>query len=315
MNWLREWMMPIQASEHAGKVDNAYIFIFLLTLAFFILICYLTVTFAIKYRRKKEGVLTPNLSHNLALELVWSIVPLLMLIGLFFWGFNDYVASFVTPNDAIEINVTGKKWSWAFEYPDGTRSIQSLHVPVNKPVRLIMTSEDVLHAYFIPSLRIKQDVIPGRYVDLSFTATVPGKHQVFCAEYCGRDHSGMLGFLHVDSPEAYSKWLEEGDPELYKMPPADLGRDVYTRAGCVSCHTIDGSKGEGPTFKGLWGRTEKFTDGSSLVVDENYLRESILNPQAKVVAGFEPVMPTFQGLLREIEIKGIIAYIKDKELQ
>jgi cytochrome c oxidase subunit 2 len=310
MNWLRDWMMPPQASDHARKVDDLYIFLTLLTLFFFVLIVYLTVRFAWKYRRRKEGVLTVNFSHNLALELVWSIVPLLIVIGLFFWGLNDYVSAFVVPNDALEIHVTGRKWQWTFEYPDGTRSIKSLHVPVNKPVRLIMTSEDVLHAFFIPSLRMKQDVVPGRYIDMPFTATVAGKHIVYCAEYCGRDHSGMHAELFVDSPEQYKKWLEEGDPELYKMPPVDLGKDVYTRAGCNSCHTVDGAKGEGPSFKGLFGRTERFTDGSSITVDENYIRESILNPQAKVVAGYEPVMPTFQGLLREVEIRGMIAYIK-----
>jgi cytochrome c oxidase subunit 2 len=303
-------MMPLQASEHAKKVDDLYLFLVVLTLFFFALIVYLTVTFAWKYRRKREGVLTINFSHNLALELVWSIVPLMIVIGLFFWGFNDYVSAFVVPNDAIEIHVVGRKWQWTFEYPDGTRSIKSLHVPVNRPVRLILTSEDVLHSFFIPSLRVKQDVIPGRYVELPFTAQVPGKHQVFCAEYCGRDHSGMHAELFVDSPEQYQKWLEVGDPELYTMPPAELGKDVYTRAGCNSCHTIDGSKGEGPSFKGLFGRTERFKDGSSIVVDENYIRESILNPQAKIVAGYEPVMPTFQGLLREVEIRGMIAYIK-----
>lgn len=310
MNWLRDWFMPLQASEHARKVDDLYIFLVGLTFFFFALIVYLTLAFAWKYRRKKEGVLTVNFQHNLALELIWSIIPLILVIGIFFWGFNDYVSAFVVPNDALEIHVTGRKWQWAFEYPDGTRSIKQLHVPVGKPVRLIMTSEDVLHAFYIPSMRIKQDVIPGRYVEMPFTATAPGKHQVFCAEYCGRDHSGMLAEVYVDSPEQYQKWLEVGDPELYKMPPVELGKDVYTRAGCNSCHTIDGSKGEGPSFKGLFGRNEKFKDGSSLVVDENYIRESILNPQAKVVAGYEPIMPTFQGLLREVEIKGIIAYIK-----
>ncbi|MFN0100458.1 MAG: cytochrome c oxidase subunit II [Bryobacteraceae bacterium] len=311
MNRFTEWMMGMQASEHAAKIDNLYMFIFWLTLAFFILICYLTVLFAWKYKRKREGVLTINLRHNLALELVWSIVPLILVIGIFFWGFNDYAAASVAPNDALEIHVTGKKWSWTFEYPDGTRSIRSLHVPVNKPIRLILTSEDVLHAFFIPSLRTKTDVIPGRYVDLNFTATVAGKHQVFCAEYCGKDHSGMMADLYVDSPAKYAEWLEKGDEELYKMKPSDLGKMVWEMKGCNSCHTIDGAKGEGPSFKQLYGRTEKFKDGSTIVVDENYIRESILNPQAKIVAGYEPVMPTFQGLLREIEIKGVIAYIKE----
>lgn len=311
MNWFRDWMMPIQASEHAAKVDNLYLFIFWLSMAFFLLIVGLSALFVVKYRRKKEGVLTIDFQHSLPLELAWSIIPLIFVIGIFFWGFNDYAAASVAPNDALEIHVTAKKWNWTFEYPDGTRSIRSLHVPVNKPIRLILTSEDVLHAFFIPSMRAKQDVVPGRYVDINFTPTVPGKHQVFCAEYCGRDHSGMMADLYVDSPEKYAEWLEKGDEELYKMKPADLGRMVWEMKGCNSCHTIDGSKGEGPSFKGIYGKTEKFRDGSTAVIDENYIRESVLNPGAKVVIGFEPVMPTFQGLLREIEIKGVIAFIKE----
>jgi cytochrome c oxidase subunit II len=305
MNWLRDWMMPVAATEHAKKIDDLYIFLVLLTSAFFILICYLTVTFAWKYRRK-----TINFSHNLALELVWSIVPLILCIWIFFWGFNDYVSAFVSPNDAKEIHVTASKWKWAFEYPDGSRSIKKLHVEVNKPTRLILTSEDVLHAFFIPSMRIKTDVIPGRYVDMAFTPTVLGKHQVFCAEYCGKDHSYMYAEVYVDTPEQYAKFMKEGPEELQKMPLLEIGPMVYSEAGCKSCHSIDGSKSEGPSFKGLFGRTEKLRDGSSVVVDENYLRESMLNPQAKVVAGYEPVMPTFQGLLRDREILGLIEYIK-----
>jgi len=206
--------------------------------------------------------------------------------------------------------VTGSKWKWAFEYPDGTRSIKKLHVPINKPVRLIMTSEDVLHAFFIPSLRIKTDVIPGRYVDMSFTATVPGRHQVFCAEYCGKDHSDMMAEVYVDTPEQYDIFLKEGPEELRTMPLVELGKFTYDEAGCKSCHSLDGTEGEGPSFKGLWGRSEKLRDGSSVTVDENYIRESILNPSAKVVAGYEPVMPTFQGLLRERQITGMIEYLK-----
>ena len=310
MNWLREWMMPLAASEHAKKVDDIYLFIFWLTLAWFILIVYLTVLFPLKYKRKKEGVLTVNFSHNLALELAWSVIPLILVIGLFFWGFNDYADSFVHQNDALEVHVTASKWKWAFEYPDGSRSIKALHVPVNKPVRLILTSEDVLHAFFIPSLRTKTDVIPGRYVELPFTPTVAGKHQVYCAEYCGRDHSGMFADLYVDTPEQYETFLKEGPEEFKTMPLIELGKFTYNEAGCKSCHTIDGAKSEGPSFKGLWGKQEKLRDGSTITVDENYIRESILNPSAKVVAGYEPVMPTFQGLVRDRQILGVIEYIK-----
>jgi cytochrome c oxidase subunit 2 len=311
MDSIRHWMLGPQGSAYANDVDVLYMFLVWLSVFFFALIVFLTVYLAWKYRRRKEGVLTPNIAHNLTLELLWSIVPLIIVMGIFFWGFNDYVRASVAPNDAIEVHVTAKKWLWAFEYADGTRTIGNLHVPVNRPVKLILTSEDVLHDFYIPSMRQKTDVIPGRFVDLTFTPTVPGRHQVFCAEYCGKSHSDMMANLFVDSPEVYEKWLLEGDPELQTMPPVEVGKLVYENKGCNSCHSIDGSKNTGPSFKGLYGRVEKFTDGSTVTVDDNYITESINNPQARIVAGYEPVMPTFQGLLRLPEMRGIIAYIKE----
>lgn len=309
---LRDWFLPIQGSEHAGRVDTLYMVMVWLTVIFFGLIVFLTVYFSWKYKRTREGVLTPNISHHLGLELLWSIVPLIICMVLFFWGFNDYVRASIAPNDAIEINVSGKKWLWSFEYPDGSRSIGSLHVPVNKPVKLIVTAEDVLHDFFIPAMRQKTDAVPGQYHEINFTPTKTGKFQVFCAEYCGKDHSAMLANLFVDSEADYERWLREGDEELKKMPPVEVGKLVYENKGCNSCHSLDGSRiaGGGPSFKGLYGRTERFTDGGSAVADANYIRESILEPQKHIVQGYEPIMPTFQGLLKEPEVVGIIAYIK-----
>jgi cytochrome c oxidase subunit 2 len=210
----------------------------------------------------------------------------------------------------MEIIVTGKKWLWEFEYPDGTRSLNDLHVPVNKPVKLIMHAEDVIHSFYVPAFRLKRDVLPGRYTELWFTATEPGVHQVYCTEYCGKGHSDMLARIYVDTPEEYEVFLREGDEQVRKMPLKDLGKLVYENKGCATCHSIDGSRGQGPSFKGIWGKTERGANGKEYLVDENYIRESILMPNAVVVQGYEPIMPTFQGLLREREILGVIEYIK-----
>jgi cytochrome c oxidase subunit 2 len=229
---------------------------------------------------------------------------------IFFWGFKGYIKAAVAPNDATEIVVTAKKWVWQFEYPDGTRTLNDLHVPLNKPVKLVMHSEDVIHSFFVPSFRLKRDVIPGRYTQLWFTATEPGVQQVFCAEYCGKGHSDMLAKIHVDTDEQYETFLREGDEQVRQMPLQELGRQVYENKGCATCHSIDGTRGQGPSWKGIYGQVHMGTDGKGHLVDENYIRESILYPQAVIVQGYQPIMPTFQGLLLEREILGAIEYIK-----
>jgi cytochrome c oxidase subunit 2 len=311
MNWLRSWMMPSQGTPYAQHVDNVYLFITLVSAFCFFGIAAATLWWAWKYRQRGGVVVkTPYMTHNLALEITWSVIPLLVCVFLFFWGFHGYMNASIPPGDAMEIQVTGKKWLWAFEYPNGTRSIGDLHVPVNKPVKLVMSSEDVIHSFFVPTFRIKQDVLPNRYTELWFHPTEVGVHQAYCAEYCGKSHSDMLARIFVDTPEKYNEWLEKGDEQAQKMPLPELGKLVYENRGCAQCHSIDGSRGQGPSFKGIWGQQHKLTDGASVIVDANYIRESILNPQAKVAVGYEPVMPTFQGLLREREILGVIEYIK-----
>jgi cytochrome c oxidase subunit 2 len=218
----------------------------------------------------------------------------------------------------MEISVTAKQWLWQFEYPDGSRTINDIHVPVNKPVKFTMTSEDVLHDFFVPDMRVKHDIIPGRYTQIWFTPTVLGKHNFTCAEYCGKDHSGMKGELTVDNDADFAKFLETGGTEWEdyfngKDPmktPALWGKLTYERVGCNSCHTVDGSKSKGPSWKGIFGKMEKLKDGTSVLVDENYMRESMMNPQAKVVDGFDPIMPTFQGLLKPNQVNGLVAYIE-----
>ncbi|HYO80175.1 MAG TPA: cytochrome c oxidase subunit II [Bryobacteraceae bacterium] len=310
MNWLRDWMLPKQASTLAPSIDSLFMFITWVCIFFFVLICFLILVFVRKYRRRSPNDVTPHLTHNQKLEIAWSVIPLIILIGIFFWGFHGYVAAQVAPQNAIEIQVIGKKWLWQFEYPDGLRTLNDIHVPVNRPVRLIMSSEDVIHSFYVPTFRAKKDVVPGRYSEVWFTATEPGVHQVYCTEYCGKGHSDMLARIFVDDEKAYQKWLVEGDESLKTMPLPELGKLVYENRGCQTCHSIDGSRGQGPSWKGIWGQTHQFSNAPPTVVDANYIRESILEPNAKVVAGYEPVMPTYKGMLRDREVLGVIEYIK-----
>ena len=310
MNWLRDWILPEQASTVAPDIDNLFMFITFVDIFFFVLIAALVILFARRYRRRGPNEITPHITHNEKLEIAWSVIPLIIVIGVFFWGFHGYINAQVAPANSIEIQVTGKKWIWQFEYPDGMRTLNDIHVPVNRPVRLVMSSEDVIHSFFVPTFRIKKDVVPGRYTEVWFHATKPGVHQVYCTEYCGKGHSDMLARIHVDDEKTYQRWLIEGDEELKKMPLPELGQLMYENRGCATCHSLDGTRGQGPTWKGLFGSNRQFADGTSAVADANYIRESILEPNNKVVAGFEPIMPTYKGMLRDREILGVIEYIK-----
>ena len=313
MNWFRNWNLPLDASTTARDIDNLYIAITLMSVFFFVLVAGLILIFVLRYRRRRPNEPTPHITHNFPLEVAWSVIPLLMCIVVFFWGFRGFLRANVAPGDAMEIQVTAKKWVWTFEYPDGTRSINDLHVPVNKPVKLIMQSEDVIHSFFVPNFRIKHDVLPNRYTEVWFQPTVVGAHQVFCTEYCGKGHSDMLAKVHVDDEKTYEKWLQEGDEQLKTMPLGELGKLVYENRGCATCHSLDGTRGQGPSWKGIYGKQETMTDGTTVLVDDNYVRESILEPQKKIVQGYEGIMPTFQGLLREREIKGVVEFIKQQK--
>ncbi|MDZ4798129.1 MAG: cytochrome c oxidase subunit II [Bryobacteraceae bacterium] len=310
MNWLHDFILPKQASTLSGNIDNLFWFITAINVVFFALIAILVIHFMRKYRRKSENEVTPHITHNQTLEIVWSVIPLFLVIIIFFWGFHGYVNAQVAPANSIEIQATGKKWVWQFEYPDGMRTLNAFHVPVNRPVRLVLSSEDVIHSFFVPSFRIKKDAVPGRYTEEWFTATEPGVYQVFCTEYCGKGHSDMLAKIYVDDEAAYQKWLLEGDEEIKTMPLPELGKLVYENKGCATCHSLDGTRGQGPTWKGTWGAMHTMTDGKQIKVDENYIRESILEPQNHIVQGYEPIMPTFKGLIRDREVLGVIEYIK-----
>ncbi len=303
-------MLPRQASTTAAGYDNLFMFITGLAIVFFVIVAVMLGLFVLRYRRRRPDEVTPHITHNFRLELVWSIIPLLLVIVIFFWGFHGFMTAQIAPSESMEISVTGKKWQWEFEYPDGMRSLNELHVPVNQNVRIILTSQDVIHSFYVPAFRVKKDAVPGRYTELWFNAVEPGSYQLFCAEYCGKGHSDMLGKIVVESKEGYERWLKEGDEQLKSMPLPELGRLIWENRGCATCHSLTGERGQGPSWKGIWGENHSMTDGTTQHVDENYIRESILYPQKHIRTGFEGIMPTYQGLLRDREILGVIAYIK-----
>jgi cytochrome c oxidase subunit 2 len=303
-------MLPDQGSTHAPAVDGLYMFIFWLSVFFFVLIAGLIGWFVLRYRRRSELDRTPNITHHLGLELTWSIIPLFLCLLVFFWGFKDYMTATVAPGNAMEINVVGEKWIWTFEYPDGMRSLGELYVPVSRDVKLIMMSKDVLHSFYVPGFRIKMDVLPNRYTEQWFRSDIPGEYQVQCTEYCGKGHSQMNAKIVVMTPEEYEDYLENGPKNLRDMPLVELGKLLYETRGCVTCHSLDGTRGQGPSWKGIYGQEHKMTDGRSIKVDENYIRTSILQPQAAIVQGYEGIMPTYQGLLRDREILALIEFIK-----
>jgi len=310
MNWLRSIILPVEGSTYARQVDDLYIFIILVSAFFFLLVAGLIAFFVWRYRRRGPDDVTPNITHNLKLEVAWSVIPLILVIVIFFWGFRSYMEARVAPGDALEIQVVGRQWLWQFEYPDGTRTINEIHVPVGRPVRLILSSEDVIHSFYVPSFRVKMDALPNRYTDLWFEPREVGVHTLFCAEFCGTGHSDMVGSIYVDTEEQYQQWLEVGDETTQAMPLPELGAILYESRGCSTCHSLDGTVRDGPSFLGVFGGTHAMNDGSSFLVDENYMRESILDPQARIRSGFQGVMPTFQGLLRDREISALIEFIK-----
>ena len=313
MNWLNKLFLPVQGSTHAPAVDSLFMFIVWLSIFFFVLIAGLIGVFVWRYRRKGPNDRVSSVHHNFALELAWSVIPLIIVVGIFFWGFKDYMTATVAPGEAMEINVQAEKWIWTFEYPNGMRNIGNLYVPQGKAVKLIMQSKDVLHSFYVPAFRIKMDVLPNRYTEQWFQANEAGIYQVQCTEYCGKGHSQMNAQIHVLTPAQYEDYLENGSPEERAMPLSELGRLLYTQVGCATCHSLDGSRGQGPSWKGIYGAEHKMADGRTFVVDENYIRTSILQPQAMIVAGYEGIMPTYQGLLRDRQILALIEFIKTQK--
>lgn len=306
----KTFWLPEKASTFVDIVDPAFNLFLWISVFFFVLICGLIIVFTVKYVRKRpEQLASQQITHNLPLELSWTIIPLIIVMILFFIGMRGYLHMRVPPADSIQVNVMGQKWSWSFTYATGAVN-DTLVVPVNTPVKLLMTSRDVLHSFFIPAFRTKADVIPNRYHSLWFQATKTGVFPVQCTQYCGTNHSYMLTAVKVVDQDAYSEWLANASDPGKGKTPAEFGATLFAKRGCNACHSVDGSKLVGPSLKAVFGKQEAFVDGSSALVDAGYIRQSILEPNAKVVAGFQPVMPTFKGILNDREIEAIAAYIQ-----
>ncbi len=303
------WLPP-RASTGASAVDTAFYFLFWVATFFFLLIVTLSVVFVVRFRRRPGVGPQPSPSHNTPLEILWTVVPLGLVITMFGLGFAGYMDMRFMPADAYEIRVDAQKWKWAFRYSNGYED-DNLHVPVDEPVVLIMSSRDVIHSLFIPAFRLKQDVVPGRYTKMWFRATEPGEYDLLCAEYCGTSHSDMLAKVVVHPPGEFDAWLRKSQEKVLNLPPLELGQRLFTGRGCAVCHAVDGVTVKvGPNLKGVFGKTARFTDGTTAKVDEQYLRESLLNPSAKIVEGFRDQMPTFKGQLNDKQIDGLVEYIK-----
>ena len=299
-------LFPERASTMAGRVDALYFALVGLSTFFSVLIAGLIVYFAIKYRRRAPNAIGAPIHGSLALELAWTGLPFLMTMAIFVWGASVFFAMSRPPDETLNIYVVGKQWMWKFQHLDGQREINELHVPVGRPVKMIMTSEDVIHDFFVPAFRVKADVIPGRYTSIWFQPTKPGRYHLFCAEYCGTRHSGMIGQVVVMDPSEYQTWLSGGAPE---GSLASAGAKLFADLACNTCHRPD-AQGRGPVLEGLFGNTVTLQSGETMAVDEAYVRESILTPSARVAAGFQPIMPTFQGLVTEEQLLELIEYVK-----
>lgn len=299
-------LIPDQASTIAGRVDNLYYFLVAVALFFTALIFILVIYFAVRYRRRPDGPPAQPVVENLRLELLWTVIPLAIVMVSFFWGARLYFTMARPPADALEITVVGKQWMWKIQHPTGKREINELHVPVAHPVKLTMASEDVIHSFFVPAFRIKMDVVPGRYTTAWFEATKTGAFHLFCAEYCGAKHSAMIGRVVVMEPMRYQQWLSGG---AVTEPPEEAGERLFVQLGCNGCHRPD-LRALAPPMEGLFGRAEKLQTGETVIADEAYLRESILNPAAKLVAGYQPIMPAYAGRITEEGLMQIIAYLK-----
>lgn len=304
--------MPSQSSTLAARVDFVWDFILWISVFFFVLITVLMLVFLVKYRGSRGQGAKGSLNHNTTLELTWTIIPTLIVVAIFWLGFEVYLDMATPPSNAFEVQVTGQKWKWLFTYPNGHVD-EALHVPVDQDVVLTMTSEDVLHSFYIPAMRVKKDVVPGRYTKLWFNAVEAGTYQVFCTEYCGTDHSQMLADLVVHEPGGYEIWMADASNIHGKYSPVEAGEILYKRFGCNACHSLDGVDGIGPTWKGAFGKQEVMVDGTRVEVDENYIRSSILYPQEQVVAGYDPVMPTYRGRLKDQDITAIIEFMKAQD--
>jgi cytochrome c oxidase subunit 2 len=304
--WSGTPLFPERASTIAGRVDALYFFLVAIAAFFSLLIAGLIVYYAVKYRRRAPDAVGTVVQGGMVLEIAWTVIPLLISMVIFVWGASVFFAMSRPPDETLNVYVVGKQWMWKFQHLDGEREINELHVPVGRAVKLIMTSEDVIHDVFVPAFRVKADVLPGRYTHIWFQPTKPGRYHLFCAEYCGTRHSGMIGEVVVMEPSEYQAWLSGGAAE---GSLASAGEKLFADLACNTCHRPD-SQGRGPVLNGLFGSTITLEGGQKIVADEDYVRESILKPAAKITAGFQPIMPTFQGLISEEQLLELIEYVK-----
>lgn len=316
------WLPPA-ATEYAKQTDFTFYFIYWIDLVFFVILMGAMILFAVKYRQRREGEKTSPTKGSHALEAAWAIFPTFLLVAMFFLGFQGWINQAVPPADSMDIRVTAKKWDWSYQYANGVTTYANLNpgsltdyqgeglvVPAGKPVRLTMSSLDVIHSYYIPDFRIKKDVLANRYTVQWFQADEPGEHQVYCTEYCGTAHSRMLSKVRVLAPADYDAWMIAQIGDGKPVAPEVAGAKLFAAKGCTACHSVDGAKLVGPTLKGKYGAKETLEGGASVDIDDNYIRESLMVPAAKVVAGFPPSMPSFQGQLSDEDVNNLIAYIK-----
>lgn len=299
------------ASRTTGQVDSLFLFIAGVCLFFFVLVEGLLIYFAVRYRRRKgeEPAPTPDIRSNVILETVWVLIPTIVVVVFFYYGFMVFRDIRAPAPGAVDIHVTGRQFFFTFRYPDGRKAVNELRVPVGKPVKLVMTSDDVIHSFYVPAYRIKQDLVPGQYTTLYLHPDRAGTYDVLCAEYCGVGHSNMRASLIVMEPDAYARWQTE-KPAEEAGTLVERGRELAEKSGCLQCHAIEGEPKVGPNFGGLIGRKIPLADGTSVTADEEYVRESILDPNAKVVKGYAPVMPTFKGSLSTEDVSALIAFLK-----
>ena len=306
---MQTWVpfIPESASTESGRVDALYFYLSGVTIFFTLLIAGVVTFFVIRYRRRTPFEIPRPIAGSHTLETVWSVIPFIIGMTFFVWGAGLYFRNSRPPKNAVEVYVVGKQWMWKFQHSTGQREINELHVPVGRKIKLVMTTEDVLHDVFIPAFRIKADVVPGKYTYQWFEATKPGRYHLFCAEYCGMNHSGMGGWIVVMEPTEFDNWLSGNASQ---QSTATSGQQLYQTLGCASCHGNNGEGGRGPALLGVFNSEVQLEGGQKVRGDESFVRESILNPQAKLAAGYGPIMPTFQGGVNEEQIVQLIAYLK-----
>lgn len=300
-------LFPEQASTFAWQVDALYFYLIAISVFFTVGIVVAIFFFAVKWREKDKYATPDEIHGSIALETTWSVIPFIISMTIFLGGAIIYYNQYTPPSDAMEIYVVGKQWMWKFQHGTGQREINELHIPVGRKIKLTMTTEDVLHDVYIPAFRTKADVVPGRYSYIWFEATKPGKYHLYCAEYCGLNHSGMGGWVYVMEQRDFDNWLSGNTSN---QTPAQAGQELFeAKLGCASCHAA-GSGQRGPNLAGVFNSNQKLTTGETIKADEQYIRNSILNPGQQIVEGYQPIMPTFKGQVTEEQLNALVAYIK-----